>query len=332
MIIRISNTLIQAAPSKKWIQTGVGERLKRPLPEIMPPPMDARASYYVDSWTAKQLNRLANESGRRAGEIFISCLIDVLGEPASDGVDRAPVRNKPHRTGGVRAAAVPLAPRKISKSQSVWLAGLEKRRAIIRADIAVGRWGVFIITGGNPAVKPNEPLDAQGVRDFDDEIQQGMVVQELIPWEYSEEEALAWLADRHREKKALSWYYISGDSESLNDLQESRRRGELRADKRFPDMAATLAQVEHEEALEREAFGRKRYYLDWAVRDRDRLLEIGRRDGIAAADAVPKNLAVLAGRAENPALLGRVRVLRLCGGHGQASMNRINHFPRHLTA
>ncbi len=316
MNIKISNTLIAAAPSKEWIRSEVGERLKRPLPGIAYPPIGGRVSFSLDKSTSKLLNSVAAKTRRRANEIYTSCLIDVLGDSVPRGkvpVVRAFVEKAPR--------AVPQAsqvepearatPRKLSKSQSSWLSGLEERRAVIRADIAVGRWGVFSITGGSPAVKPNEPLDAQGVRDFDDEIQQGLVVQELIPWEYSEEEAQAWLVARRREGKPLSWHYISGDSESLNDQQEARRRGEMRADNRFPEMVATLAQVEREEALEREAFGRKKYYLDWAVRDRDRLLELGKRAGRSEALSVPKNLAALAAKAEDVGLLGRMKVLRL---------------------
>lgn len=319
MIVKISKTLIAASPSNEWIRGAVSERIKYPLPEKRYPPMGGRISYYVDKNTSERLDALALETGRRTNEIFTSCLIDVLGSLAPDG--RAPV------VGGHAPAAPRKKPRiikgppkiepldggggSILRARARWLSGLEERRAIIRADIAVGRWGVFSITGGNPAIKPDEQLDAQGARDFDDEIQQGMVVQELIPWEYSEQEALAWLARQQRRGKPLSWYYISGDSESLNDAQESRRRGELRADNRFPEMVEQLARVEHEEALEREAFGRKRCYLDWAVRDRDRLLQIARRDGVDVEKVVPRNLARLAAKAEDVGLLGSEKVLRL---------------------
>ncbi len=310
MIIKISNMLMAAAPSKEWIRDKVSDRMRKPLPAISYPEKGKRTSFYLDELTSDRLSRLAVSSGRSANEIYTSCLIDVLkgGDEESEVlmpvvaevVERVTVRTAP---------TVPVqTPQKLSKTQRAWLDGLEHRRAVIRADIAVGRWGVFSITGGSPAVKPDEPLDAQGVRDFDDEIQQGLVVQELIPWEYSDEEARAWLVARHRDGKPLSWHYISGDSESLNDQQEARRRGEIRADKRFSDMIATLAQVEREEALEREAFGRKKYYLEWAARDRDTLLELGKRAGRSEALSVPKNLAVLAEKAEDVGLLGRMKL------------------------
>lgn len=274
-----------------------------------------RVSFIVSGALLETLSAAAEATGRSPNEIFSTCLAAAVGveapERAAVAALELAVAVAPAEPRVERVVEVPVRVERRqppSKAAAKWDEARQQRLAIVRADAACGRWATFCITGGNPAIKPYEDLDAQGVRDFADEIEQGVVVQELIPWEYSHEEGQEWIRKQQAAGKALSWFYVSGDSESLNDAQEARRRSAMLADKRFAGDIEALAQVQREEQLERAVFGRKRYYIDWAKRDLELLAASG-------ATQLPANLLKIAATVDNLPKLGRPGDVKYIGSN-----------------
>jgi hypothetical protein len=245
----------------------------------------SRVSFYASGPLLERLRSASAASGRALGDVAGAFLATAV-EPVPEVVEAVEVEPEPEPDVRYEKIVMERGPRGRPTKYTTFMERVEKRLNLVRFDQKINRWAVFTITGGVASVEPDQHADG----DFADEIAAGLVAQEIIPHEYSKEEREEWLRQKRAQGFPFIWSYVSGDCESINDLAEVRRRAAIRASDKFGSAVEAIAEVEREEALEREIYGRPTYYIGWSARDCARLKALGHTP--------PDNLTLIVKRAK----------------------------------
>lgn len=202
-----------------------------------------------------------------------------VGLKLSEALEGAPSNHPmPEFTASPQRAALPKPEKKATKEQEEFTRALNERLNLCRLDERLGRWSHFFIVGGEASVNRWGPLDSEEKVDYSTEAEDGSVIEEITPHEYSAQEAQAWLKRKQRTGHRLAWVYVSGDCHSITERHERRRRDTMRSDERYAHGLDALRHAEETERREIERFGMKTMYIEDAARDLHLLKALSVRD------------------------------------------------------
>lgn len=137
------------------------------------------------------------------------------------------------------------------------------RLRIASEDAEDGKWARVYLTSGSATVD-----QFRDGGDYDDEITGGLVVRTTVPLGLNAEEAYAWILSktvRHGGPTRMHWHYLDADSETLMDARDAEMRAKVRAN--GGEAADLVAQIEREEELQIQEYGRKSAYIALARED-----------------------------------------------------------------